>query len=56
MEGLTQFSKSTEYFIVRRDTRVLSLSLAYRFGKAYKTSKRHGGSAADEMERVGSGG
>ena len=56
MEGLTQFAHATEYFILRRDSRVINLAFTYRFGKAYKTNKRSGGSAADEMERVGSGG
>ncbi len=56
MEGLTQFDKATEYFILRRDSRVLNLSFTYRFGKAYKTIKRTGGSAGDEIERVGNGG
>lgn len=55
MEGLTQFPKATEYFIVRRDSRVINLSFTYRFGKAYKTAKRSNGSAGDEMERVGNG-
>ncbi len=55
MEGLTQFPKATEYFILRRDSRVISLSFIYRFGKAYKTIKRSSGSAGDEMERVGNG-
>lgn len=51
MEGLTQFFKATEYFIVRRDSRVISLSLTYRFGKAYKSIKRNS-SAVEEIERV----
>ncbi len=55
MEGLTQFNKATEYFIVRRDSRVISVAFTYRFGKAYKTNRRNSGSADDEMERVGSG-
>ncbi len=55
MEGFTQFTKATEYFIVRRDSRVISIAFTYRFGKAYKTTKRSSGSAADEMERVGNG-
>ncbi|GAB2811927.1 outer membrane beta-barrel protein [Ferruginibacter profundus] len=55
MEGLTQFPKATEYFILRRDSRVINLSFTYRFGKAYKATKRSGGSAGDEMERVGNG-
>ena len=55
MEGLTSFAKATEYFKLRRDSRVINLAFTYRFGKAYKTNKRSGGSAADEMERVGNG-
>lgn len=55
MEGLTQFAKATEYFLIRRDTKVLNLAFVYRFGKAFTTTKRSGGSADEEMERVGSG-
>ena len=55
MEGLTQFDTATEYFIVRRDSRVVNLSFTYRFGKAYKTTKRSSGSAGDEIQRVGNG-
>jgi len=55
MEGFTQFDNATEYFILRRDSRVLNLSFTYRFGKAYKAAKRTGGSAGDEIERVGNG-
>ena len=55
MEGLTQFAKATEYFIVRRDSRVFNLSFTYRFGKAYKIAKRSSGSAGDEIDRVGNG-
>ncbi|MGG9971860.1 outer membrane beta-barrel protein [Ferruginibacter sp. SUN002] len=55
MEGLTQFEKATEYFIVRRDSRLVNLSFTYRFGKAYKVNKRTSGSAGDEIDRVGSG-
>lgn len=55
MEGLTQFPSATEYFIIKRDSRVLTLSFTYRFGKAYKTTKRTDNSAADEIQRVGNG-
>jgi iron complex outermembrane receptor protein len=55
MEGLTTFPNATEYFLLRRDTRVFTLSFTYRFGKSYKTTKRTGTSAADEIERVGNG-
>lgn len=56
MEGLTQFDRATEYFILKRDSRVVNISFTYRFGKAYKTVRRNGGSATDEAERVGNGG
>lgn len=56
MEGLTQFDRATEYFILKRDSRVVNISFTYRFGKSYKTMRRNGGSANDEAERVGSGG
>ncbi|MBL7744851.1 MAG: TonB-dependent receptor family protein, partial [Chitinophagaceae bacterium] len=56
MEGLTQFPDATEYFILRRDSRVFTLSFTYRFGKTYKAAKRSNGGANDEMQRVGNGG
>lgn len=55
MEGFTTFPSATEYFLLRRDSRVYSISFTYRFGKQYKTVKRSGGSAGDEIERVGNG-
>jgi iron complex outermembrane receptor protein len=55
MEGFTTFPNATEYFLLRRDSRVYSISFTYRFGKQYKTVKRTGGSASDEMDRVGNG-
>jgi hypothetical protein len=54
MEGLTQFPNATEYFKIKRDSRVVVLAFTYRFGKTYKTAKRDNG-AADEMQRVGNG-
>lgn len=56
MEGLTDFPGAEEYFILKRDTRVINLGLSYRFGKPLKTARRNSGSAKDEIERVGSGG
>jgi len=55
MEGLTQFDQATEYFTVRRDSRVFNISFTYRFGKAYKATKRTGNSVGDVLERVGNG-
>lgn len=54
MEGLTQFPNATEYFKIKRDSRVVVLAFTYRFGKTFKTTKRDNG-AADEMQRVGNG-
>jgi hypothetical protein len=55
MEGFTQFLNATEYFIVRRDSRVLNIAFTYRFGKTFKPIKRRASAADDEMERVGNG-
>ncbi|HMU08522.1 MAG TPA: hypothetical protein PKC54_00830 [Ferruginibacter sp.] len=40
MEGLTQFTKATEYFILRRDSRVFNFSFTYRFGKPYSAGDK----------------
>lgn len=56
MEGLTNFPGAEEYFLLKRDTRVVNLGLSYRFGKPLKTTRRNQGSAKDEMDRVGAGG
>jgi len=53
MEGLTSFQTATEYFIERRDSRVLTMSLNWRFGKPLKQIKHSAGGAADEMQRAG---
>jgi hypothetical protein len=56
MIGFTEFQNSTEYFSLRRDTRVAALSFTYRFGKAFKSStKRSTGAATEEAQRVGTG-
>ena len=54
MEGFTSFPDATEYFKIKRDSRVLSLSFTYRFGKSYKVS-RHQDGATEEKERVQNG-
>lgn len=55
MKGLTQFVGATEYFKLTRDTRVVGLSFSWRFGNAFKATKRSGGAAGEEIERVGNG-
>ena len=54
MEGLTSFPSATEYFKMKRDTRVVSLAFTYRFGRSYKTD-RHQGGASEEKERAPNG-
>jgi len=54
MEGFTSFPDATEYFKIKRDSRVLSLAFTYRFGRSYKVSKHHEG-ASEEKERVQNG-
>ena len=51
MEGNTDFEHADEYFIIRRDSRVFSIGLTWRFGKPAKTI-RHSSGADDEMQRV----
>ncbi len=50
MEGLTDFKDAEEYFIVRRDSRVFTLSFSYRFGKTGKAARQK--TATEEMRRV----
>jgi iron complex outermembrane receptor protein len=54
MEGLTSFPDASEYFKMKRDTRVIALSFTYRFGKTYKTVHHEPG-ATEEQERVQNG-
>jgi iron complex outermembrane receptor protein len=54
MEGFTSFPDATEYFKLKRDSRVLNLSFTYRFGRSYKVNKHQDG-ATEEKERVQNG-
>ncbi len=51
MSGNTKFQHADEYFIIRRDSRVITLAFTYRFGKPLKAVKRSNG-AEDEMQRA----
>jgi outer membrane receptor protein involved in Fe transport len=51
MKGFTTFEKSTEYFKITRDTRVLTLAFTYRFGGQIRSTHRNTG-AEEEMNRV----
>ena len=54
MEGLTSFPNATEYFKLKRDSRVIALSFTYRFGKSFK-AVHHQNGATEEEERVQNG-
>jgi iron complex outermembrane receptor protein len=56
MQGLTHFQYTNEFFTLKRDSRVVTLSFTWRFGKPAKAMpKRSGGGAGDEIQRVGNG-
>jgi iron complex outermembrane receptor protein len=55
MEGLTSFPDASEYFKIKRDSRVVALSFTYRLGKSYKVATHRNG-ATEEEERVRNGG
>jgi iron complex outermembrane receptor protein len=55
MEGLTQFQQADEYFLLKRDSRVVTLGFTWRFGKTFKAATKRTGGANDEMQRVGNG-
>ena len=55
MKGMTYFEGADEYFKLTRDTRVVTFSATWRFGKGARTARRNTGSAADEIQRVGTG-
>jgi hypothetical protein len=51
-----QYTGYTEYFLVRRDTRVATVSFTWKFGKAtVPAAKRRQGGAEDLKERAGKG-
>ncbi|MBN9383333.1 MAG: TonB-dependent receptor [Chitinophagaceae bacterium] len=54
MEGLTSFPDATEYFKIKRDSRVVVLAFTFRFGRSYKIS-RHEEGASEEKERAPNG-
>jgi iron complex outermembrane receptor protein len=54
MSGLTSFPDASEYFLIRRDSRVVALSFTFRFGHTYKV-KQHEEGATEEKERVQNG-
>ncbi|MDP4216188.1 MAG: TonB-dependent receptor [Bacteroidota bacterium] len=51
MEGLTSFPDASEYFKIKRDSRILALSFTFRFGKSFN-SRRHQDGATEEKERT----
>jgi hypothetical protein len=55
MKGFTSFYRATETFKLTRDTRVMTLSFSYRFGKSFKSAKPAERAAVEEIQRVGNG-
>jgi iron complex outermembrane recepter protein len=56
MQGLTHFQQTNEFFTLKRDSRMATLSFTWRFGKPAKgLPRRSGGGAGDEIQRVGNG-
>lgn len=57
IRATTQYSNYHEYFIVNRDTRVVSLAFVYRFGnKNVSPARRINGGADEEKKRVNTNG
>ncbi|HVU96035.1 MAG TPA: outer membrane beta-barrel family protein [Puia sp.] len=54
MEGLTSFPDASEYFKIKRDSRVLTVAFTFRFGKSQKATS-HADGASEEKERVQNG-
>ncbi|WP_153800474.1 outer membrane beta-barrel protein [Foetidibacter luteolus] len=54
MQGLTTFQYAKEFFALWRDSRVVTLTFSWRFGKTFKAAPRRSGGATDEMNRVAS--
>lgn len=53
----SDYNNYTEFFVAQRDTRQVSISFTYRFGKrTVPPSRRHSGGAEDEKSRAGQGG
>ena len=53
----SDYSNYNEFFVAQRDTRQVSISFTYRFGKrTVPPSRRHSGGAEDEKSRAGQGG
>lgn len=52
MQGTTYFNKSEEFFNLKYDTRVATLTFTYKFGKMFKVARTSSGSAADEIQRA----
>ena len=50
--GIIRFSKTEANFSNKRDSRIISLSFTYRFGKSFKPIVKKGSSADEEKGRV----
>ena len=55
MKGLTQFQLSNEYFREVHDSRMVTVSLSYHFGKTLQPGHHSQGVSEEEIQRAGSG-
>ncbi len=55
MKGNTVFKQATEYFKLERDTKVVTISFNYKFGKPAKSPVKRNNKPSEEMQRVGNG-
>jgi hypothetical protein len=55
MKGNTVFKQATEYFKLERDTKVVTITFNYKFGKPVKSLPKRNNRPSEEMQRVGNG-
>jgi hypothetical protein len=55
IDGRITYQNVREHFVQSRDSRVVNLGFTWRFGKAFKETKRDRGGASEEQNRVRAG-
>ncbi|MEO8766589.1 MAG: outer membrane beta-barrel protein [Ginsengibacter sp.] len=55
MKGLTQLQRSNEYFREIRDSRVVTISVSYRIGKTFESTRHAQGASEEEIRRAENG-
>jgi hypothetical protein len=56
VSALAEFNGYQENFLVQRETRVVSLTLTYKFGNSNVNTRRRNGGAEDIKQRAGKAG